>query len=74
MHFGGVAFEVRTLRSLHTQDWDTVYMWNHLLFRILHFWFGNPVNKMFNSAPLPYNNENTDSKSTSIAQIYLEFF
>ncbi len=25
-------------------------------------------------APLPYNNENTDSRSTSIAQIYLDFF
>ncbi len=24
--------------------------------------------------PLPYNNEHTDSRSTSIAQIYLDFF
>ncbi len=24
--------------------------------------------------PLPYNNENTDSRSTSIAQIYFDFF
>ncbi len=25
-------------------------------------------------APLPYNKENTDSKSTSVAQIYLDLF
>ncbi len=25
-------------------------------------------------APLPYNNENMDSRSTGIAQIYLDFF
>ncbi len=25
-------------------------------------------------APLPYNNENTDSRSTNVAQIYLDFF
>ncbi len=36
--------------------------------------FGNSVQKMCTSAPLPYNNENTDSRSTSIAQIYLDFF
>ncbi len=37
------------------------------------FVFGNSVQKMCTS-PLPYNNENTDSRSTSIAQIYLDFF
>ncbi len=35
--------------------------------------FGNSVQKMCTSAPT-YNNENTDSRSTSIAQIYLDFF
>ncbi len=36
--------------------------------------FGNSVQKMCTSAPLPYNNENTDSRSKNIAQIYLDFF
>ncbi len=35
--------------------------------------FGNSGQKMCTSSP-SCNNENTDSRSTSIAQIYLDFF
>ncbi len=37
---------------------------------ILYFFYS--VQKMCTSTPLTYNNENKDSGSTSIAEIYLE--
>ncbi len=51
------------------------YMWNHLLFPFpLHYGvFWQFCTEDAVQAPLPYNNENTDSSSTSIAQIYLDF-
>ncbi len=51
------------------------YMWKHLLFWFLHLcFFVEILYRRCVLAPLPYNNENTDSRSTSIAQIYLDFF
>ncbi len=48
------------------------YMWNHLLFPfLLHY--GVFWKFCTEDVYKPYNNENTDSSSTSIAQIYLDF-
>ncbi len=41
-------------------------------FFIIYFVFFYSVQKMCTSTPLTYNNENKDSGSTSIAEIYLE--
>ncbi len=45
-----------------------------VLFSSSLVFFGNSVQKMFTSAPLPYHNESTDSRSTSTAQKYIESF